>query len=131
MCEASDALIYFKHAIYQHGALSESLLHIFRLSSSHRPVSSVVTEHSNNGSSAESEQSGNEDLKSRIVPQSPGSEPAGLGQSGEDRDSVNSVREPETTAAADASERSVGSKVSKQETLVYINCLLVFLMISL
>lgn len=110
--------------------LLESLLYTF-LFSSHCPVSSAVTEDSNNGSSAVSEQAGAEDLKRRVVPESSGPEPAGFTHSSEERDSVNSVGEPQTTAPTDASERSVGSELPKQDTLVYINCVLLFLMVSL
>lgn len=108
-----------KHTIYQHGALLESLIYTFQLLLSRHPVSSVVTEDSNNGSCLESEQSIVGDLKSHNVPESPGSEPAGLSLSGVERDSVSSVSEPETTAPADASERSVGLKVSKQSTCLH------------
>ncbi|KAG7231175.1 hypothetical protein INR49_012006, partial [Caranx melampygus] len=65
------------------------------------------TEESNNGSSSVFEQACPEDIKSHDVSESsPGPEPTGLRHSGEDRDSANSVREPETTPPADASERS-------------------------
>lgn len=64
-------------------------------------------------------EAGPEVVKSHDVSESsPGSEPTGLDHSGEERDAANSVRESETTAQADASERSVGSEfvTSKQDT---------------
>lgn len=65
-----------------------------------------MTEESDNSREADPE-----DAQSRDVsPLSSGLEPSGLDHSGEKRESASSVREPETTAAADASERSVGSE---------------------
>ncbi|KAK9527604.1 hypothetical protein VZT92_014152 [Zoarces viviparus] len=69
--------------------------------------SCAVTEESGDGSSSVSMEGGPEVLKTHEVCDSPpGSEPTGLDHSGEERDSANCVREPETTAPADASESS-------------------------
>ncbi|XP_031705881.1 altered inheritance of mitochondria protein 21 isoform X2 [Anarrhichthys ocellatus] len=69
--------------------------------------SCAVTEDSDDGSSSVSMEGGPEVLKSHEVCDSPpGAEPTGLDHSGVERDSTNCVREPETTAPADASESS-------------------------
>lgn len=89
-------------------------------------MSRAVAEDLNNGSSEESKQVGAEDLKSHDVPVSSGSEPVRRSHCGEKRDSVSSVSEPETTAPVDASERSVGSELSKQDTCLQELCTFVF-----
>lgn len=81
------------------------------------PVSSAGTEESDNGTPAVLEQACPEDRKSHDVSESsPGPEPTGPSHSGEDRDAANSVREPETTPPADASERSVSSEFVISQT---------------
>ncbi|XP_022622751.1 uncharacterized protein LOC111237798 [Seriola dumerili] len=80
-------------------------------------LSCSVTEDSDNGSSSESKRAGSEDLKSHDVSESsPGSEPMGLNHSGEERDSSISVREPETTPPADASESSKFDQNAKPDS---------------
>lgn len=74
---------------------------------SKEPTSCPVTDESESGSPAVCKEAGAEATKSVDVPEAPpGSEPAGLGHSGEKPDSANCVLEPETTAPADASESS-------------------------
>lgn len=52
---------------------------------------------------------------------SSGLEPSGLDHSGEEQDSASSVKEPETTAPADARERPVGSEfeITKQTRYLF------------
>lgn len=85
-------------------------------------MSSAAAEDSENGSLSLCKEPGPEVEKSHdVCESSPGSEPEGLNHSGEERDSANSVREPETTTQADASERSVGSElvISKQDACLH------------
>ncbi|XP_070784647.1 uncharacterized protein [Enoplosus armatus] len=79
------------------------------------PPSCAVTEDSE--CSSVCEEADPEVIKSHDVSESsPGSEPTGLNHSGEERrDAANSVREPETTAPADASESSNFDHDAKQD----------------
>ncbi|XP_044031756.1 uncharacterized protein LOC122866329 [Siniperca chuatsi] len=79
-------------------------------------LSCAVTEDSENGSSSVCKEAGPEVTKSHDVSESsPGSEPTGLNHSGEERGAANSVREPETTAPADASESSKSDQDTKPD----------------
>ncbi|XP_067342087.1 uncharacterized protein [Channa argus] len=79
-------------------------------------LSSAVTEDSNGGSSAVSEEAGLEDIQSHHFSESSlGSEPAGLSHSGGERDSVNSLTEPETRALADVGERFKSTQDAKPD----------------
>lgn len=69
----------------------------------------AATEHSDNSREASPEDSQSHDVSQF----SSGLEPSGLDHSGEERDSASSVREPETTAPADASE-SLGPDQDKK-----------------
>ncbi len=82
-------------------------------------MSSAVTEDSEGSSGCN--EAGPEVVNSHDVSESsPGSEPTGFSHSGEERDAASSVRESETTAPADASERSAGSEfvTTKQDTYI-------------
>lgn len=79
------------------------------------PLTCAGTEDSN------SREPSREDPQSLGASQSSsGLEPSGLDHSGEEQDSASSVKEPETTAPADARERPVGSEfeITKQTSLV-------------
>ena len=76
-------------------------------------MSSAVTEDSEDGGSSVLEQVGPEAIESHDVSDS--SLGSGRDHSGEEQDSVNSLRESETAAPADATERSVGSESVKSK----------------
>ncbi|XP_071340996.1 histone acetyltransferase KAT6B-like [Trachinotus anak] len=79
--------------------------------------SCAETEDSDNGSSSVFKQAAPEDIKSHDVSESsPGSDPTEFNHSGEKRDSANSVREPETTPSADASEGSKSDQNAKPDS---------------
>ncbi|XP_039983216.1 uncharacterized protein LOC120790033 [Xiphias gladius] len=73
--------------------------------------SCAVTEDSDNGSSSWCKQAGPEDIRSHDV-----SESSGVNRIGEERDSTNSIREPETTAPPDASKSSNSSQNAKPDS---------------
>ncbi|KAK2859616.1 hypothetical protein Q5P01_004236 [Channa striata] len=75
----------------------------------------AVTEDSNSGSSAVCERDDLEDRSHLCSESSLGSEPAGLSHSGEKRDSVNSVTEPETKALADTTESLKSTQDAKPD----------------
>lgn len=78
--------------------------------------SRAVTEDSENRSCSACKPAGPEVIKSHNVSESsPDSEPTGLDHSGEDRHAANSVKEPETTAPADASVSSKSDHDAKQD----------------
>lgn len=86
---------------------------------------SAVTEDSEKGSSSVCKEAGPEVVQIHdVCESSPESEPAGLDHCGEERDSADCVREPEPTAPADASQRSVGSEfvISKQDACLHKLC---------
>lgn len=88
-------------------------------------MSSAVPWNSNSENCAVCEEDTPEDTKSHDVSESsPGSEPAGQNNGGEKRESVS---EPDTTAVADASERSVSSEfvISKQLLCLHQVCTVV------
>ncbi|XP_049420928.1 uncharacterized protein LOC125881692 [Epinephelus fuscoguttatus] len=88
-------------------ACQVSSISVVRQENDKQSRSCAAAEDSENGSLSLCKEPGPEVEKSHdVCESSPGSEPEGLNHSGEERDSANSVREPETTTQADASESS-------------------------
>ncbi|XP_070708643.1 uncharacterized protein [Pempheris klunzingeri] len=78
--------------------------------------SCAVTEDAENESSSVCKEATRQVIKSHDISESsPGSEPTGLSRSAEERDSASSVRGPETTAPADASESSKPDEDAKPD----------------